>query len=494
MSAYNPPSVSLPIFDTLVFEPSDTPLTYSLAKKYFLTYPTAQGSETLQKVGQAIGNNNIQFGDLTSFTSTSGANNIAIGNATLPFLSSGNQNVAIGTGALNVATTGFDNTAVGYYALGDDLQTNNGVTAIGSLAGRHSIGSNSTYLGHQTGQQSSDASTYDYLTCIGTLSGREASVCASNRIILGSSTGNENILMAGSGDIAHRNTAQTINLFATTTGAINIGTTTNTNGIYIGNFRSYRAGSDYVFQNTSGGTQFQGQPTGSTSIATNQTFGSVIIGSTSSTNGGSMTISSPNGTISIGSTNVTSANINIGNSLTSGNITLGNSTSGAGRIVMNRNIVLPTSTSFVTPAAGELGYKTSIALTTSGNSSTGSATLPANNVSITQWSTAFTFPAVGVWMCNAFVTFTRAGSTGGVSIRVGISTATNTAPDEFSKIDMYTGATQTKAISPQTWTTVINVTSTSTNYYITGNTGLATTSDTVTMDTTGSTIWITRIA
>ena len=494
MSAYNPPSVNLPEFDTLVFEPSDTPLTYSLAKKYFLTYPTAQGSETLQKVGQAIGNNNIQFGDLTSFTSTSGANNIAIGSATLPSLSSGNFNVAIGSEALNMATTGYDNTAIGYAALGDDVTTHNGVTAIGSLAGRHSIGSNSTYLGHQTGQQSTDNNTYNYLTCIGMGSGREPSVCASNRIILGSTTGNENILMAGSGDIAHRDTAKTINLFATTTAAINIGTTANTNGVYIGNFRSYRSGSDYVFQNTSGATQFQGQPTGATSICSNQTFGNITLGATSSTSGGAMTISSANGTISIGSTNVTSASINIGTSLTTGNVTLGNSTSGNGRIVMNRNIVLPTSTSFATPAAGELGYKTSIALTTSGNSSTGQATLPANNANITQWSTAFTFPAIGVWLCNAFVTFTRAGSTGGVSIRVGISTSTTTAPDEFSKIDMYTGATQTKALSPQTWTTVINVTSTSTNYYITGNTGLATTTDTVTMDTTGSTIWITRIA
>lgn len=469
MSAYNPPTVNLPEFDTLVFEPSDTPLTYSLAKKYFLTYPTAQGSETLQKVGQAIGNNNIQFGDLTSFTSTGGANNIAIGNATLPILSSGYQNVAIGSGALSIATTGFDNTAVGYYALGDDLTTYNGVTAIGSLAGRHSLGSNSTYLGHQSGQLSADNNVYNNLTCIGTLSGREAGVCASNRIILGSSTGAEDVLLAGNGSVRTRVlTSSTINLW-------NEPTSGNTINMFSGL-----------------------SSTSTVNMGLNMTSGSTInIGPNASSFNGvvaaGITLRKTTATDFVIRSGV-AGQLGIGDTHTTGNIAIGNSTSGTGRIVMNRNIVLPTSTSFATPAAGELGYKTSIALTTSTNSSTGQATLPANNANITQWSTAFTFPAIGVWLCNAFVTFTRAGSTGGVSIRVGISTSTTTAPDEFSKIDMYTGATQTKALSPQTWTTVINVTSTSTNYYITGNTGLATTTDTVTMDTTGSTVWITRIA
>jgi len=482
MSTYNPPTVNLPVFDTLVFEPTDTPLTFGLARRYFLTFPVAQGSETLQKVGQAIGNNNIQFGDLTSFTSTSGANNIAIGNATLPVLSSGYQNVGIGSGALNIATTGYDNTAVGHYALGDVLTTYNGVSALGSLAGRHSLGSNSTYLGYNTGQLAADSNVYNNLTCIGASSGREASVCASNRIILGSSAGAEDVLLAGNGSVRTRVlTSSTINLW-----------NEPTSGNTINMFNGLSSSSTLNIGTTS-------MTSGSTiNIGTNASsfLGVVCCGGITlrKISGTDFAIRGPAaGLLAIGDTS-TSGAISVGSSLTTADITLGNSTSGNGRIVMNRNIRLPTSTSFAVPASGELGFKTSIALATSGNASTGQSTLPNNTTNITQFSNAFNFPAIGVWLCNAFVTFTRTGSTGGVSIRVGISTATNTAPDEFSKIDMYTGSTQTKALSPQTWTTVINVTSTATNYYITGNTGLATTADTVTMDTANSTIFITRIA
>ena len=48
MATYLPPSENLPIFDTSVFdETNGTYLTYTSAKKLFLTYPTAQGEETI---------------------------------------------------------------------------------------------------------------------------------------------------------------------------------------------------------------------------------------------------------------------------------------------------------------------------------------------------------------------------------------------------------------------------------------------------------------
>jgi hypothetical protein len=47
MATYLPPTENLPIFDNQVFNQNDTTLTYSDAKKYFVTFPTAQGSTTI---------------------------------------------------------------------------------------------------------------------------------------------------------------------------------------------------------------------------------------------------------------------------------------------------------------------------------------------------------------------------------------------------------------------------------------------------------------
>ena len=48
MAEYLPPTEDVAIFDTLNFNDGDTPLTYNKAVKYFLRYPIAQGTETLQ--------------------------------------------------------------------------------------------------------------------------------------------------------------------------------------------------------------------------------------------------------------------------------------------------------------------------------------------------------------------------------------------------------------------------------------------------------------
>jgi len=49
MATYPPPTEQLPIFDSTVFSsPTDDALTYDSAKRYFLTFPNAQGTETLQ--------------------------------------------------------------------------------------------------------------------------------------------------------------------------------------------------------------------------------------------------------------------------------------------------------------------------------------------------------------------------------------------------------------------------------------------------------------
>lgn len=50
MSAYEPPTQNLAIFDPDVFTQNDEPLTIATGSKYFLKYPSAQGTENLQAV------------------------------------------------------------------------------------------------------------------------------------------------------------------------------------------------------------------------------------------------------------------------------------------------------------------------------------------------------------------------------------------------------------------------------------------------------------
>ena len=50
MAEYEPPTETLPIFDPVVFSTGDEPLTYNIAVKKFLKYPSAQGTENLQAI------------------------------------------------------------------------------------------------------------------------------------------------------------------------------------------------------------------------------------------------------------------------------------------------------------------------------------------------------------------------------------------------------------------------------------------------------------
>jgi hypothetical protein len=47
MASYLPPTENLPIFDNQVFNQNEIALTYSEARKYFVTFPSAQGSSTI---------------------------------------------------------------------------------------------------------------------------------------------------------------------------------------------------------------------------------------------------------------------------------------------------------------------------------------------------------------------------------------------------------------------------------------------------------------
>jgi hypothetical protein len=68
MASYLPPNETLPIFDTTVFD-QEIALDYKTALTQFLTYPVAQGDETLQAItvqGQGNFNNDVNFNYLNS--------------------------------------------------------------------------------------------------------------------------------------------------------------------------------------------------------------------------------------------------------------------------------------------------------------------------------------------------------------------------------------------------------------------------------------------
>ena len=70
MADYLPPTENLPIFDTTVFDTAQNQyLTYNQATGLFLTYPIAQGDETLQAItvqGPANFNNNLSMNNIVS--------------------------------------------------------------------------------------------------------------------------------------------------------------------------------------------------------------------------------------------------------------------------------------------------------------------------------------------------------------------------------------------------------------------------------------------
>lgn len=535
MAVYNPPSANLPEFDTAVFEPSDVALTYSLAKKYFLTYPVAQGSETLQKVGQVIGLNNIQFGDLQTFdANTTGQNNVAIGQNILRLATTQNNTICIGVGSMTGAMTGTQNVVVG-----NGCWTNNTVGSSTVLVGHEAGGistnlTTATYIGKRAGYRTlssqyctcigadsgpSVGTNYGYLTCIGGNSGNITNdPVGSNRVLIGSAAGNEDTYICGTGNLKTRVSTGTIAIYDTLTSGtlniatgmagsstlnigtnitgastnINIGTSldtgstmrisknTNTNnGVYMNGFRIYKQASTIcsIAPETAGDNMM---------LRCNGTSGNFRILDDSNT--ANNIIIGPNGGTYTGT-------IEIARSSSTGNVAIHNgNASGNGRVVINRNIVLPTSTTFATPAAGELGYSTTRTATlTSTTTFTGTTT--AINSTIGEIA-SMTFPSVGVFNVYVRVRWTRTGSNNAIAGRLGLSTANNTITDQAGSVGNYywTGSLWNTTPAAMDYMGVFTqvVTNSSTTYYLTGQFCFSTGTDTLVADDVS--FFVTRIA
>lgn len=213
MSSYNPPIENVPEFDTLLFTDENKALTKNEADKFYLKFPNAQGTENLQKVGQTITGNNIQYGDSSTYSVlttgtensvfgklagsqiTTGIQNTAVGFGSADALTTGNNNTFIGHQAGHLTTSGIRNTAVGNFAgqnannstdtiaIGHHSQrltASSGAVAVGSNSGEVSQGIDAIAIGNSAGNSAQG----DNGICIGARAGQNG--CGQNTIIIGS--------------------------------------------------------------------------------------------------------------------------------------------------------------------------------------------------------------------------------------------------------------------------------------------------------------------
>jgi len=145
MASYPAPTETLPIFAPAVFDTNDIPLTIEEGSKYFITYPTAQGTITIPTLN--TGTLNVS-GVLTSTNNTT---NIGLGYQALSSNTTGTANTAFGYQSGKVNDTGIRNTFIGNQSGLLTSGSRNQITMVGSGAGANaaSLGSNSTGVGYQ---------------------------------------------------------------------------------------------------------------------------------------------------------------------------------------------------------------------------------------------------------------------------------------------------------------------------------------------------------
>jgi len=238
MATYEPPTSNLAIFDPVVFQTNDEPLTIAEAKKRFLTFPTAQGAETLLDttvVGSLALNQSLAKITLTGGTTASKSliisendkidvsqvNNVVIGVGTCKSFTTNDKiqySTIIGSQALSTTTSSgvgvaSQTTAIGYQSLknleiggvgvntdnnvgcgsnslvwltGQSLVNSNSNTAVGTQSGANDThklinGAKNSFLGFNTGVSSTLSGTCNNSTAIGA----ESVITTSNQIQLG---------------------------------------------------------------------------------------------------------------------------------------------------------------------------------------------------------------------------------------------------------------------------------------------------------------------
>lgn len=92
------------------------------------------GTSVTIKSPDGGGSPNLFFGNTAGVISPSGGYNTGIGFDVLQALTSGSQNTGVGAGVFTLLSSGGQNTAMGYFAMGNNVITGSGNTAIGRTA------------------------------------------------------------------------------------------------------------------------------------------------------------------------------------------------------------------------------------------------------------------------------------------------------------------------------------------------------------------------
>ncbi len=195
MAEYQPPTENLAIFDSSVFLTGDEPLTYNVAVKKFLKYPSAQGTENLLATnvnGVLTTNADVVFSPTTDIqwdrsdfnylindlaapkAITTGTNNVCLGHNTLHDITSGISNIAFGRNALAKVTSGSHNIGIGTGA-GYQMTDTTGNIAIGAnalyatLSSAGSGSNNNIAIGRTALQAASDTTSSNVVVGYGGL-------------------------------------------------------------------------------------------------------------------------------------------------------------------------------------------------------------------------------------------------------------------------------------------------------------------------------------
>jgi len=296
MAEYLPPTENVAIFDTLNFNDGNSPLTYNKAVKYFLRYPSAQGTETLQVTnvnGLLTASAGIKVQSIEPIT-----NNIAGAITIGSTLSGASATIKIGT----TGTTGVD---IGNFNIvGTTLKAGSNASAVLSMT--TNTQSASLYDGNTTGNVTMATGQTTGICNIATGARSYTAVGTSGAINIGTGTAtglttNGCIMNIGTGN-------------RTVYSAINIGTGNNdaNSPISIGTGLTTAAGV-FIGKGAASGAQ-----TGSLVLNSVETQG-VYLGNTSTTGNIQIGQSQTDGKIEIGFGASRTANgiININNNVAS---------------------------------------------------------------------------------------------------------------------------------------------------------------------------------
>ena len=188
MSAYNPPTESVPIFDSSLFSANTDVLTIAKADTLYLKFPIAQGNEYLQAVSVAGA---ATFTGAATFNGDLTLNQSKIHLGTNAGVGQAANAIAIGS---NAGLTGQGDSSIAIGSEAGKLGQGLGCIAIGTSANSGSIqGDNSIAIGvisTETGTEciaiGKNASTSTFATSVAI--GKNAASTANNQITLGTTT------------------------------------------------------------------------------------------------------------------------------------------------------------------------------------------------------------------------------------------------------------------------------------------------------------------